>query len=167
MNQVKKKHIFFILFIFSTAINAQKTLDQLLQYYNDESIPYIKAEKLKDSIDKVILLDAREQIEYKVSHIKNAIPIGYKFFRIDTIINKNLPKDRTIVVYCSLGIRSEVISKKLKKAGYTSIYNLYGGIFEWKNKDFPVVDTTGVETEKIHVFSKKWEEWLLKGIKIY
>jgi len=33
-------------------------------------------------------------------------------------------------VYCSLGIRSEVIAKKLKKAGYTNVFNLYGGIFE-------------------------------------
>jgi predicted sulfurtransferase len=70
-------------------------------------------------------------------------------------------------VYCSLGIRSETVADKLKKAGYTNVYNLYGGVFEWKNKGFPIVDSDGKETENIHVFSEAWEKWLLKGTKVY
>jgi len=70
-------------------------------------------------------------------------------------------------VYCSLGIRSEDIAEKLKKAGYNNVLNLYGGIFEWKNKDFTVYNSEGTQTEKIHTFSKEWSKWLTKGIKVY
>jgi len=71
------------------------------------------------------------------------------------------------VVYCSLGIRSETIAHKLIKKGYTNVYNLYGGIFEWKNNDFVVLDTEGSETEKVHAFNKNWGKWLTKGKKVY
>jgi 3-mercaptopyruvate sulfurtransferase SseA len=66
-----------------------------------------------------------------------------------------------------VGIRSETISEKLKKAGYTDVHNLYGGIFEWKNKDYPVVDSEGKETENVHAYSKVWGKWLNKGVKVY
>ena len=71
------------------------------------------------------------------------------------------------MVYCSLGVRSEDIAEKLKKAGYTAVFNLYGGIFEWKNKGFSVVDLQNKETQKVHAYSKNWGKWLLKGEKIY
>ena len=54
-------------------------------------------------------LDAREWREYEVSHIENAIYIGYKQFVI-TAIN-SIPKDNEIIVYCSIGKRSEDITK--------------------------------------------------------
>lgn len=115
-----------------------------------------------------IILDAREEKEYNVSHIKNAIWVGYNKFKLKETLTK-LPKDKnaTIVVYCSLGIRSETVAYKLIKAGYNNIYNLYGGIFEWKNNNFKVVNSKEKETEKVHVFSKKWSKWLKKGVKVY
>jgi 3-mercaptopyruvate sulfurtransferase SseA len=70
-------------------------------------------------------------------------------------------------VYCSLGIRSETVASKLKKAGFTNVYNLYGGIFEWKHNDFPIYNSNEKETDSIHAFSKDWSKWAKKGIKIY
>ena len=37
-------------------------------------------------------------------------------------------KNKPIVVYCTTGFRSEEAYKKLKKIGYTNVYNLYGGL---------------------------------------
>ena len=71
------------------------------------------------------------------------------------------------MVYCSLGIRSEDVAEKLKKAGYTNVLNLYGGIFEWKNNDFTIYDSEEKETENVHTFDEAWSKWLTKGIKIY
>ena len=76
-------------------------------------------------------------------------------------------KNATIIVYCSVGIRSEDIAEKLQKAGYKNVFNLFGGIFEWKNKQNVVVDTNNNPTEKVHTFSKEWSKWLKKGIKVY
>jgi hypothetical protein len=80
---------------------------------------------------------------------------------MEMIKDKNTP----IVVYCSLGIRSEQISERLNNMGYVNVKNLYGGIFEWKNKGYPVLDKNGKETDSIHIFSKHWGQWLINGIK--
>ena len=76
-------------------------------------------------------------------------------------------KNSKIVVYCSLGVRSEDVAEKLKKAGYSNVYNLYGGIFEWKNNDLEVLNLNEKPTDSIHIYSKAWSKWLKKGVKVY
>ncbi|WP_431133851.1 rhodanese-like domain-containing protein [Psychroserpens mesophilus] len=146
---------------------SQESLSELLQKHNTKQVPYISVEQLAMPKTNPVVLDARESQEYKVSHLKNAIHVGYDRFNIETVEMLIPDKDQHIVVYCSLGIRSEVIANKLKKAGYTHVKNLYGGIFEWKNKNFSVYNTQEKETDSIHAFSKDWSKWLNNGIKIY
>jgi rhodanese-related sulfurtransferase len=162
------KEIFFaLLFLFSVSGFSQETLSELLDKYNTKSVPYITVQELAMPKTKAVILDARELEEYQVSHLKESIFVGYNNFQIDSIIHRLPNKNETIVVYCSLGIRSETIAAKLKKAGYTNVFNLFGGIFEWKNNNFKVYNSEGKETESIHSFSKEWSKWLLKGIKVY
>jgi len=115
----------------------------------------------------LVILDSREMEEFEVSHIRSARYVGYKNFSSQSITSSIPDKNSPIVVYCSLGIRSETIGEKLKKLGYTNIQNLYGGIFEWKNKGYPVIDTDGKETENVHAYTKVWGKWLNKGDKVY
>ena len=162
------KHILYILTLFTlTFANGQTALDSLLQKENKESVPYITVSELAQK-KNIVLLDSREKIEYETSHIENAVCVGYDKFKLKKI-QKLLPENKNtpIVVYCSLGIRSEDVGEKLKKAGYKNVYNLYGGIFEWKNQDQPVVDKEGETTEKVHTFNEDWSIWLKKGIKIF
>jgi len=162
------KFISPVLFILiSTFSFSQETISDLLKKYNTKSVPYISVQELAMPKINAIILDAREAKEFETSHIKNAICVGYDFFDLESISEKIPNKDAKIVVYCSLGIRSEDIAEKLKKAGYNNVLNLYGGIFEWKNKDFTVYNSEGTQTEKIHTFSKEWSKWLTKGIKVY
>jgi rhodanese-related sulfurtransferase len=159
---------YFLLFcLFFQQINAQKSLDKLLNKYNDNSVPYISVNELAKPNTNPILLDAREIEEYNISHLKNAIYVGYKTFNLETILNTIPNKDKAIVVYCSLGVRSEIVAKKLKNAGYNNVKNLYGGIFEWKNKSLSVYNNKKKETDSIHAFSKAWSKWLKKGISYY
>ena len=152
----------------ATSASAQEKLDKLLSRWNTRNVPYISVETLALPKTKAVLLDAREENEFKVSHLENAIYVGYNNFELKETIEK-LPADKNtkIVVYCSLGIRSETVAHKLIEEGYTNVYNLYGGIFEWKNADFEVLDTLGNATEKVHTFSKNWGKWLQKGEKVY
>lgn len=161
-----KKLIYILLFI-SSSIFAQSDLHSLLKQYNSESIPYIYVDSLKQITSDVILLDAREKKEYKVSHLQNSQYVGYEKFDLQKTIELLPNKKATVVVYCSLGVRSEDIAEKLKAAGYENVFNLYGGIFEWKNKDNPVVNPKGKETSKVHAFSEEWGVWLKKGKKVY
>lgn len=153
--------------LFFQQVNAQKSLSKLLKEYNDNSIPYISVEELATPKTKVILLDTREIEEYNMSHLKDAIYVGYNTFKLETVLNTIPNKDEAIVVYCSLGIRSETIAKKLNFAGYTNVKNLYGGIFEWKNKNLSVYNNKETKTDSIHAFSKAWSKWLKKGISYY
>lgn len=157
----------FFLLLISFSSFSQENLKQLLEKYNTESVPYISVTDLQKE-KNVVLLDAREPKEFEVSHLKNSICVGYDFFNIEKTLKK-LPKNKNtkIIVYCSLGIRSEDIAEKLQKEGYTNVFNLYGGIFEWKNQNNTVVNNQNIPTEKIHTFNKEWSKWLHKGEKIY
>ena len=156
----------FGLFFFSTIIFAQSPIDSLLVKYNKKTIPYIQIEEFK-KLKSPIIFDTREQKEFNVSHIKNAFCIGYDKFNSKIVKEKYKNFNDTIIVYCSVGIRSEIIGTKLKKLGYKNVFNLYGGIFEWKNKDEEVVDNNQIPTENVDTFSKEWSKYLLKGKKIY
>ena len=111
-----------------------------------------------------IFLDAREYKEYQVSHLKNAIHVGYDHFDLQKV--QNLDKQSHIIVYCSIGYRSEKITEKLKNDGFANVSNLYGGIFEWVNQGHPVFDGKG-KTSKVHAYSRTWGIWLKKGVKVY
>jgi rhodanese-related sulfurtransferase len=164
------KNMLFLLFIScSISAFAQKTLDKLLNQYNTQSIPYVSVQELRrlQTNDTVIILDSREPSEYAISHLNTARFIGFNHFSSEEISEEIEDKDAPIIVYCSLGIRSEEIGEKLKKAGFTNVKNLYGGIFEWKNAGYPVINSEGKETDTIHTYSKAWSKWLLKGEKVY
>lgn len=110
------------------------------------------------------LLDAREEEEFEVSHLKNARNVGYIWFDMRKVYN--IPHDAPVVVYCTAGWRSEKIAEKLHKAGYTDVYNLYGGIFEWINEGYPVYRTDGTQTSEIHTYNSTWAQWVNRGTKV-
>lgn len=160
-------YIIFILALTHSFLGlSQKTIEKTLERFNSGAIPYITVEELKrDSVS--FLLDTRKKEEFDVSHLKNANWVGFQKFDIAEV-REQIPDTSTpLVVYCSVGVRSEKIGEKLKKAGYADVKNLYGGIFEWKNQGNAVVDSTHKTTERIHAFSKHWGKLLTKGDKIY
>ena len=140
-----------------------KMVDTLIQ----KTIPVIDAKELFHEIKykvPMVLVDAREDIEYAVSHIDKAILVGYEKFDIHKL--DGIEKTDKIVVYCSLGYRSEKIAEKLKQNGYANVYNLYGGIFSWVNQGYPIVSKEK-KTRNIHPFDEEWGKWLEKGNRTY
>jgi rhodanese-related sulfurtransferase len=159
---------FFCLISFHLAsfVSSQNTIPKVLEALNTKSVPYITVEELQAN-ENYILLDARESKEFNVSHIKDAINVGFEKFNTKKISSVLTDKEATIVVYCSIGVRSEKIGEKLLKLGYKNVYNLYGGIFEWKNKDGILIDNNNQTTDKVHTFNKEWSIHLEKGTKVY
>lgn len=158
------------LFFFSCLILAFScagpTIDDVLKRYNRESVPYIQVEELARA-KHVVILDTREWDEFEVSRIPGSVWVGNQSINL-VDLKATLPNtDTTIVVYCSVGVRSEDMGEKLLKAGYTNVKNLYGGIFEWKNRGYPVLDPKGVETDKVHAYSKYWGQLLTDAKKVY
>lgn len=159
-------YIYFISFFFSIMLSAQNSIPQVLKKFNKETVPYIKVNKLKEKTN-LVFLDAREPKEYKVSHIQGAIPVGFDHFISNNVTAKVKDKNATIIVYCSIGVRSEQIGEKLQKLGYKNVYNLYGGIFEYKNNGGKVVNNQNKVTDSVHAYNKAWSVYLTKGIKVY
>ena len=156
------------LFIFSSCGQVlDKAYDVILDGIYQDSFPLISSKALHKKLtenEELILLDTRTTKEFNVSHLRGARYVGYDDFEIGKL--QNVPRDAQVVVYCSVGYRSTKVGEKLKQAGFTNVYNLYGGIFEWVNEGFAVYDTIG-ETNKVHAYSKTWGIWLRKGDKVY
>ena len=144
----------------STKQTAQKkAFENMVDAYLSYSIPVVNVNFVKDNLQKLVILDTRELHEYEVSHIPNARYIGFDKFDLKNIPS-DITKDKQIVVYCSIGYRSEKIGEKLKAAGFTKVYNLYGSIFDWANNGLPMVDKNNKPTQQIHGFNKKWSTWI-------
>lgn len=144
---------------------AQESLDDLLTRFNANDIPYITVHEVMMPKTDAIILDVREKYENEVSRIPGATFLNNDFTteELDKIIaNKN----QLVVVYCTVGIRSEIIARKIQKAGYSNVKNLYGGIFEWKNNGFQLEDNKGKTTEKVHTYAPKWEKYLKQGVPV-
>ncbi|HKL02953.1 MAG TPA: rhodanese-like domain-containing protein [Cryomorphaceae bacterium] len=118
-----------------------------------------------NSGEDVVLLDAREKQEFEVSHIPNSRFVGHESFEIESL--SGISKSDTIVVYCSVGKRSEDVARKIAEAGYTNVYNYFGGIFDWTNRGFPVVNIHNEKTSCVHPYSKVWGIWVNNLDKCY
>lgn len=128
------------------------------------NVPTLSVADLNKADTTMVFLDARERREFEVSHIKNAIWVGYDDF--DPKRLTDLPKDAKLIVYCAVGYRSEKVTEKLLGDGYSDVSNLYGGIFEWINQGRPVFQTD-VATDSVHAYNRVWGIWVNEGKKVY
>jgi len=161
-----------IALLLSWTVNAQSSEEfhDMLEGMYKKSVPLIKATQLSfesSRTDDILILDAREPEEYDISHIEGAVCVGYNDFDLSSLDSLTKDKDTKIIVYCSVGYRSERIGEKLQKEGYTYVYNLYGGIFDWVNNHYEVVNEQGEPTSVVHGYNKKWSQWVLCGEKVY
>ncbi|GAA3510298.1 hypothetical protein GCM10022393_24450 [Aquimarina addita] len=166
---MKKQYFFLLAFTItlSTIFSQEKVMDiafdTMLRDLLSHTVQEVVPEDIKGEYN-ILFLDAREKSEFKISHIENAKWVGFTNFNLAQV--KDVSKDQKIIVYCSVGYRSEKIAEKLERDGFTDVSNLYGGIFEWVHQGKNVFDKKG-ETEKVHTFNKEWSQWLQKGVKVY
>ncbi|MBC7921640.1 MAG: rhodanese-like domain-containing protein [Ferruginibacter sp.] len=141
---------------------------QVLSVLLKQSVPIVRPRQLAVGLasdSSLVLLDSRARREYDVSHLRGARLVGYDDFDVRRV--RDLPKNAPIVVYCSVGYRSEKVGEKLVAAGYTNVRNLYGGIFAWVNEGHPVYEGNQRPTRRVHAYSRLWGKWLNKGEKVY
>lgn len=86
----------------------------------------------------VVILDVRSAGEFYSGHIEGAINIDVEGATFDSDIAK-LDKSATYAVYCHSGRRSGIAVGKMADAGFTSLFNLDGGIQVWQSAGLPLV----------------------------
>ncbi|AMJ64819.1 rhodanese-like domain-containing protein [Hymenobacter sp. PAMC 26628] len=143
---------------------TNKLYSAMLNGLLKQSVPYVSVAQLR-SQPAPVLLDTRPPAEFAVSHLRGAREVGYDDFSLAKV--QDLPKNTPIVVYCSVGVRSENIGARLQQAGYTHVRNLYGGLFEWVNEGQPIVTGHDQPTTRVHAYSPTWGIWLQRGQKVY
>jgi rhodanese-related sulfurtransferase len=143
---------------------SQNDIPNLLKDYNHMSVPYLSVQMLQMEYNEYVILDTRKKEEFDVSHLPGAVWAGERY---DIDMLPGIDRDTKIVVYCSVGIRSEDYGEEMLEDGFLKVYNLYGSIFSWKDAGYQVVDQNNQPTEKVHVYGKKWAKYLKKGKKVY
>jgi len=117
---------------------------------------YLDSEKFyelyKKSPEAFIILDTRNDYEYKIGKFKNAIHLNIKTFRQFPEALKKIEnlKDKKIITYCTGGIRCEKASAYMKEKGFKNVYQLKDGILNF-GKRFPDTFWEG----KCFVFDKR------------
>ncbi|RYM34569.1 rhodanese-like domain-containing protein [Brumimicrobium glaciale] len=169
---MKNIFLFIALSFFISSCAAQKVqsgaYNTMLKSMLKNDVPELtvdQADSIQQANSNVIFIDTREKKEFEVSHIKDAVWVGYDDFELSRV--EEIDENTKIIAYCSVGARSEDVTRKLIEAGYTDVSNLYGSIFEWVNQGKPVYDSEGEQTLKVHAYSKTWGVWLKKGEKVF
>ena len=100
-----------------------------------------------DNTDNEILIDVRTPDEYAKGYIAGAKNINWNGRDFEQQVS-GLDKTKPVYVYCLGGGRSASAAKKLTKLGFKNVYDLDGGMMNWKRANMPVVTTDDVVAPK-------------------
>ncbi|MGB7918807.1 MAG: rhodanese-like domain-containing protein [Desulfobacterales bacterium] len=100
--------------------------------------------------DEVVFIDTRKPAEMKVSMLPHAITQN------EFLSHPEKYAGKTVVGYCTVSYRSGVFAREMDEMGI-SVRNLEGGILAWTLEGGKVYDENGKETDRIHVYGKKWD----------
>lgn len=95
-----------------------------------DKVRFVYWNELHDKLkDDGFLLDVRTQKEFSTAAIPNAVNIP-----VDELRNRldELPKDKTIYIYCEIGLRGYLAQRIIRQKGFDKVFNLSGGFALWK-----------------------------------
>ncbi len=75
------------------------------------------------------MLDVRSPEEFELGHIEGAVNIPHTELRGRLA---QVPKDRTVVINCAIGLRGYLAERVLRQNGWTDVHNLTGGYKSWE-----------------------------------
>lgn len=93
-----------------------------------------------NTIPKAQILDVRTPEEYAAGHIENSDNVNWLGNTFVALTDK-YDKTKPVFVYCKSGGRSLKASEKLAELGFTTIYNLDGGMLKWEAAGLAKPDT--------------------------
>jgi rhodanese-related sulfurtransferase len=101
-----------------------------------------------------LILDARTPAEFEVSHLKGAVLIDP--YRPSLRSLAKTRRSESVVVYSSAGYRGARVASWLRRAGYTSVVNLSGGLFRWANEGRALFQGEDRPATLVHPYDQRW-----------
>lgn len=89
--------------------------------------------------DDFLIIDVRTPAEFITGRIKNSILINFHSVDFKNRVKK-LDKTKKILVYCKKGGRSAEAKSIMKNLKFDQVYNMLGGVTEWKARGFELVE---------------------------
>lgn len=86
----------------------------------------------------VTVIDVRTPEEFETGHIENALNYDWRGEQFNKQI-EGLDKQQVVYVYCMSGGRSAAAAKKMRDNGFAKVYELKGGILQWRSESLPEV----------------------------
>lgn len=85
----------------------------------------------------ILVLDVRDGADFASGHLPRArhIPLRELSKRVEEI---GKFKDKPVIVTCRGGSRAAAAARLLKRAGFTTVYQLKGGVAAWQQASLPV-----------------------------
>ena len=84
-----------------------------------------------------VIIDVRTPEEFAEGHIENVINLDYYSETFRDELNK-LDKNKMYLIYCRSGNRSGKALNIMEELNFREVYNMSGGIIEWKAKELPI-----------------------------
>jgi len=84
------------------------------------------------------ILDVRTPGEFSEGHLANAININFYADTFRQEMNQ-LDREKTYLIYCRRGVRSDRTLQMMQEMGFQQVYNLLGGTTRWQREGFPTV----------------------------
>lgn len=86
--------------------------------------------------DSAVIIDVREQDEFRAGHIPGARGIGRGILEYH-IADEVPDTDQEILLYCRGGNRSALAADSLRNMGYTNVLSMQGGYRKWSEEGRP------------------------------
>lgn len=144
------------------AIDDWKSINKMVARVQHD-LPFISTDELYKLMatkneNTPLIIDVRDEREFKVSHLYGAINMK-DANKIISLLREPQNKQRTVVVYCSVGYRSAIVGNDIKKTVSNKVFNLKGSIFKWANEGKPVY-RNDLKVNKVHPYDHKWGKFL-------
>lgn len=128
----KKLLVLTLLFSLSACLNTKE----------DPTVQVISPEQMADELrekEEIQLVDVRTPEEFLEGHLENAQNICIASSDFEDKI-KLLDKNKPVFLYCKTGRRSANAAKILEEMGFTKVYDMQGGIVNWKEQGLELAE---------------------------
>ena len=109
---------------------TKKTVPHFSTIAPTEALALIKSKK------NLLVLDVRSPEELKEGKIAGSTLVPFWDIAKG---NYRVPSNQPVLLVCAVGGRSFAVGQYLNRQGYPEVYNLKGGMTDWKKAGLPVI----------------------------